>query len=101
MLQALLADRFQLKVHREPRELPVYALVVGKNGSKRKASSADAKGNNFVSVSNAGMHMEATRGTMENLTRQLSFYRGPTGAGSNRAYGILCFHAGLDFGARL
>jgi uncharacterized protein (TIGR03435 family) len=34
MLQTLLADRFQLKFHRESKELPVYALVVGKNGSK-------------------------------------------------------------------
>ncbi len=34
MLQTLLADRFQLKIHRETRELPVYALVVGRNGPK-------------------------------------------------------------------
>ena len=32
-LQSLLEDRFQLRVHRERRELPVYALVrAGKNG---------------------------------------------------------------------
>jgi uncharacterized protein (TIGR03435 family) len=34
MLQTLLADRFQLRLRRETKELPVYALVVGKNGSK-------------------------------------------------------------------
>src|SRR5450755_783521 len=34
MLQALLADRFQLKVHRESKEGNVYALVVGKSGHK-------------------------------------------------------------------
>ena len=28
MLQVLLAERFQAKVHREAREFPVYALVV-------------------------------------------------------------------------
>jgi uncharacterized protein (TIGR03435 family) len=34
MLQALLADRFALKFHRETKELPVYALVAGKPGDK-------------------------------------------------------------------
>jgi uncharacterized protein (TIGR03435 family) len=34
MLQALLADRFQLRTHTETRELPVYWLVVAKGGAK-------------------------------------------------------------------
>jgi uncharacterized protein (TIGR03435 family) len=34
MLQTLLEDRFQLKVHRESKEVPVYALLPGKNGPK-------------------------------------------------------------------
>jgi uncharacterized protein (TIGR03435 family) len=34
MLQPLLADRFQLKVHREARDLPVLVLVVAKGGPK-------------------------------------------------------------------
>ena len=41
MLQNPLADRFQLKVHRSTRELPVDALVVAKSGPKLKASVAD------------------------------------------------------------
>lgn len=41
MLQALLAERFQLKVHKESREFPVYALVVGKGGLKIKGSPVD------------------------------------------------------------
>ena len=36
MLQSLLADRFQLKVHRSTKELPVYALVVAKGGPQLK-----------------------------------------------------------------
>ena len=39
MLQNLLADRFQLAVHRETRELSGYTLVVAKNGPKLKESS--------------------------------------------------------------
>ncbi len=34
MVQSLLADRFQLKVSHETKELPVYALVVRKGGPK-------------------------------------------------------------------
>jgi bla regulator protein blaR1 len=34
MLQALLVNRFQLVVHRETKELPGYALVIAKGGSK-------------------------------------------------------------------
>ncbi len=34
MAQTLLADRFQLKVHREMRPIPVYALVIAKGGPK-------------------------------------------------------------------
>ncbi len=34
MLQALLEDRFKLKIHRGTREVPVYALVVAKGGPK-------------------------------------------------------------------
>jgi uncharacterized protein (TIGR03435 family) len=34
MLQSLVADRFKLKLHREMKEVPVYALIVGKRGPK-------------------------------------------------------------------
>ena len=42
MLQALLANRFKMTMHRENREQPVYALVVDKRGLKMKAKAADA-----------------------------------------------------------
>jgi uncharacterized protein (TIGR03435 family) len=34
MMQALLEDRFQVKIRRETREIPVYALTVAKGGPK-------------------------------------------------------------------
>jgi len=64
MLQSLLADRFQLKVHSEMRETPVFALVVSKGGPKFKASDPndDSRGiqgmngrNNVVTLPNATM----------------------------------------------
>jgi len=40
MVQALLADRFKLIDHMETRELPVYALVAAKGGTKLQASKS-------------------------------------------------------------
>jgi len=44
LIQKLLADRFQLTIHRDSKELPIYALVVGKSGSKLKESEANGPG---------------------------------------------------------
>jgi uncharacterized protein (TIGR03435 family) len=41
MLGSLLADRFQLKFHREPGTLRAYALVVAKDGLKIHPTKAD------------------------------------------------------------
>ncbi len=43
MLQALLEDRFKLKVHSSKAEHPVLALVVGKGGPKLKESAEKPK----------------------------------------------------------
>jgi uncharacterized protein (TIGR03435 family) len=42
MLQNLLRERFQLKVHRESKELPGYVLLVGKSGPKLNESDPAA-----------------------------------------------------------
>jgi uncharacterized protein (TIGR03435 family) len=34
MFQSVLADRFKLTVHRDTKELPIYSLIVAKNGPK-------------------------------------------------------------------
>jgi uncharacterized protein (TIGR03435 family) len=39
MLQTLLSDRCKLAIHRETRDLPIYTLVVAKNGSKLKPAT--------------------------------------------------------------
>jgi len=40
MLQSLLADRFKLTLHHDTKELPIYTLVVAKNGPKLHESAA-------------------------------------------------------------
>jgi uncharacterized protein (TIGR03435 family) len=42
MFQALLADRFKVKVHKDKKEFPVYALLVAKGGLKMKESGPDS-----------------------------------------------------------
>ena len=41
MVQTLLEDRFRLKFHRETKELPVFALVIAKNGPKLKPTKPE------------------------------------------------------------
>jgi uncharacterized protein (TIGR03435 family) len=43
MLQALLADRFKLSVHRETKEIHAYSLVLAKSGSKLHVAAPDRK----------------------------------------------------------
>jgi uncharacterized protein (TIGR03435 family) len=43
MLQSLLADRFQIKLHHDSKEFPVYGLVVAKGGLQAKEVPATAE----------------------------------------------------------
>jgi bla regulator protein BlaR1 len=63
MLQILLAERFKLKLHQTSKEMPGYALVVGKHGPKVKASAdgeehADTFRMNRTGLSGQGISME-------------------------------------------
>lgn len=88
MLQALLAERFKLLAHRETKELPVYALVVAKNGPKfEEAKPGDRYPDGIKAPDGrpgAGM-MFTNRGQVTgqglpiaNLVRQLSLELGRT-----------------------
>jgi uncharacterized protein (TIGR03435 family) len=44
MVQKLLTERFNLTFHREQQELPVYALLVGRDGPKLTRSAGDPNG---------------------------------------------------------
>jgi uncharacterized protein (TIGR03435 family) len=73
MLQALFADRFQLKVHHETRVLPVYVLVVAKNGPKLKESKAKGcttnSGRDSISIQGCASVATLAEKLAENLGR--------------------------------
>ena len=64
MLQALLADRVKLTIHRETRDLPVYFLVIAKNGPQlQPAKPGDDYANGVKSRSGLmGQGMSSTTG---------------------------------------
>lgn len=67
MVQALLAERFKLVSHSETRELPVYALVVTKGGSKLQATKS-----NGLKISSWYGRLEAEGVTTDGLARELA-----------------------------
>jgi uncharacterized protein (TIGR03435 family) len=48
MLQALLEDRFNLKIHRETRDIPVYELTVAKGGPKLRPPPVPPSGSGIA-----------------------------------------------------
>jgi uncharacterized protein (TIGR03435 family) len=87
----LLEDRFQLKSHREARQLPVYALVAGKGGPKlpapKDAACVDTDsdrgsapgqpvtvpcGHVKIAMSNSGVQMLGAAVPMSELVKMLS-----------------------------
>jgi uncharacterized protein (TIGR03435 family) len=70
MLQALLAERFQLKAHTGSKEFSVYALVVAKNGlTMKEAVPTETSGETNVDVRASG----SARGVSVNLGKGASF----------------------------
>lgn len=69
MVQALLVDRFQLKVHQETRQLPVYALVIAKDGPKFKPSQINGT---TIDTGRARLHIAGSDETMSIFARELA-----------------------------
>ncbi len=125
MLQSLLENRFQLKTHRETRDLPVYALVAARSGLKLPPpkeggcvdSAADAPpewvgggrmaapgevepakvrcGSAGVSVNTAGAQMQGGKIAMPELVRMLSRVLGRSVIDRTGFTGLFDLH--LDF----
>jgi uncharacterized protein (TIGR03435 family) len=70
IMQAMLADRFQLKVHPDTKELPIYELTLAKGGSKLPAADpADTKNG---SMNSNNQKLTATGIPLSNLCNYLS-----------------------------
>jgi len=81
MLQNLLIDRFQLKFHRRPEEVPGFALTVAKNGPHLDASKSEDS--DFSLGKNGGkpspgqpVELHLRRYSMAMLARLLSTFGG-------------------------
>jgi uncharacterized protein (TIGR03435 family) len=85
MLQQLLADRFKLVVHKEPKEFPLYALVIAKDGPRMEETKPeDLQRSPMYGVMCVGGGRGATMNlkgcTMKQFANDLSGY-GPTDLG--------------------
>ena len=81
MVQAMLSDRFKLKVHRETQESSGYALVIAKNGPKLKLKEpSDREEPPSLEVNNAGRPVIRGKSTLDELARFLS--GGPSNIGA-------------------
>jgi uncharacterized protein (TIGR03435 family) len=90
MLQALLADRFKLTFHRDSKEHPIYALVVGKTGAKLKPADVQTaatptstgmpaarggglpRGGMMIQMDGAGAHLKAPAASLSNIADMIS-----------------------------
>ncbi len=84
MLQALLADRFKLTVHRDTKEHAIYAMLVSKGGPKLKPAEEIAEGPGdpakgqvprgamMMQVDGAGAHLKAPAATLAGLAEMIS-----------------------------
>jgi uncharacterized protein (TIGR03435 family) len=69
LFQTLLEERFHLSMHREVKEQAVYALIVGKGGSRLRETRHE---NESPGLRQAGHSFTFTNATMANLVSVLS-----------------------------
>jgi len=70
MLQTLLADRFKLKLHRDSKEMSVYALITGASGLKLKISE-DSCGRSICGMDVGPGELIARYATMADIAATL------------------------------
>jgi len=93
MLQALMAERFKLVVHRETKELPTYTLVVGKGGPKFRPVEDD--GSAVEIGPGDGLQIRAHHISMKSLAAAPQGSVGDTVVDATRLTGL--YDINLDF----
>jgi uncharacterized protein (TIGR03435 family) len=83
MMQQLLMDRYKLRIHREPAEVPVYELTVAKGGPRLKA----AKSGNCIQQTPGGAPPNRAKGQPAPTPFCGGFGRSLNGAGID-SYGV-------------
>jgi uncharacterized protein (TIGR03435 family) len=78
-LRALMADRFALKVHKETKDLTVYALMVAKSGSKLGAAPDDGTHGSSLNSSRANDGKTLMTGKNLPLSSLIRFLSGQVG----------------------
>lgn len=73
-LQPLLADRFRLRFHRETRQLPVYALVIGKGGPRLRDHEGEGRTGVRFTMGSGKAKLEATKTSMPRFAGSLGGY---------------------------
>jgi uncharacterized protein (TIGR03435 family) len=77
MLRVLLAERFNLKVHTEQKQMDVYALIIGKNGPKLKESAPDAVFSGYGGVNGRNQSMKQTKADSADIAQAIANMFGP------------------------
>jgi uncharacterized protein (TIGR03435 family) len=100
MLQALLAERFQLKIHRETRTMTGYALTVDRNGAKlpppKEGLAPDAPG----VIQMGGGLIWGRAASMRNLARGLRMELGAPVVNETKIVGNYDFKLQFEEGNR-
>jgi uncharacterized protein (TIGR03435 family) len=73
MMQALLAERFQLKVTKDERKFPIYVLTAATTGLKLKPSKSETEGD-CVHPDDNSVNRICTGVTIEELGERLRIY---------------------------
>jgi uncharacterized protein (TIGR03435 family) len=74
MLRALLGERFQLRVRREFREVPVYALTIVSGGPRFSVSSPEEEKRGNHGVHGINLTLDLVHATMDDICREMGGY---------------------------